>query len=227
MVKEMESLIGKEVFGLVPLPKGKPAIGSCWHSRTKYDTHKTIEKRKACPVAKGFLQRKGVDFDETYAPSTKQETIWMVLTQMVINGWESNQIDVMTVFLNSLLQHKVYLKRPEGFVDKDHPDWVWRVKASLYGLCQASPEWHLTLVSNLKAFGMIQSMADPCLSTYEVNDKLMGTVVVHGDDFPVSGDPTFIKLADEKLSEKYKISLVPLIHICHSRSLARTKVRCI
>lgn len=206
MVKEMESLIDKDVFELVPLPKGKRAIGCRWHYRTKLNTDKTIDKLKARLVAKGFLQKHGVDFDETYAPSTKHETIRMVLTHMVLLGWESKQLDVMTAFLNSLLQHEVYLKQPEGFIHPDHPDWVWRVKASLYGLRQAPREWHLTLTKDLKSFGMNQSTADPVLFTYHADDRLKGVVVVHVDDFLVTGEKEFIALIDEKLGGKYKMS---------------------
>lgn len=72
----------------------------------------------------------------------------------------------MTVFLNSLLQNKVYLKQPEWFVNAEHPDWVWRVKASLYGLKQAPCEWHLTLTKDQISCGMEQSQADPVLFTY-------------------------------------------------------------
>lgn len=169
MNKEMQSLRDKDVFELVPLPKGKRAIGCRWHYITKFNTDKTVDKLKARWVAKGFLQRKGVDFDETYAPSTKQETIRMVLSHMAIHGWDSQQMDVMTAFLNSLLQHEVYLKQPEGFVDAEHPEWVWRVKASLYGLRQAPREWHLTLKKELESFGMKQSQSDPVLYIHKQN----------------------------------------------------------
>lgn len=74
-MKEMESLIDKDVFELVPLPKGKRGIGCLWNYRTKFNTNKMVDKRKACLVAKGFLPQKGINFDETYTPSTKHETI--------------------------------------------------------------------------------------------------------------------------------------------------------
>lgn len=89
MVKEMGSLIDKYVFELVPLRKGTRAIGCQWHYCTKYNTNKSIEKRDARLVSEGFLQRKGVHYDVTYAPSTKHDTICMVMTHMVLMGWES------------------------------------------------------------------------------------------------------------------------------------------
>lgn len=91
---------------------------------TKLNTKKTIDKRKARLVAKGFLQSKVIDLDETYSPSSKQETIHMVLTQMILNNWESKQMDTMTVFLNSILQHGMHLKQPEGFVDSKNSEYI-------------------------------------------------------------------------------------------------------
>lgn len=223
MVKEMESLIDKDVFELVPLPKGKRAIGCRWHYRTKFNTDKSVDKKKARLVAKGFLQRKGIDFDETYAPSTKHETIRMVLSHMVINGWESRQMDVMTAFLNSLLQHEVYLKQPEGFVSSKHPDWVWRVKASLYGLRQAPCEWHLTLKKELLSFGMEQSQSDPVLFIYRKTGIVTGVVVVHVDDFLVSGTPDFMKLAESQLTTSYQMSKSGPLDTYLSLKITRSK----
>lgn len=87
-------------------------------------------------MAKGYLQRKGIDYQETYAPSTRHETIRLIMSKMAVEAWESCQMDVMTALLNSFLREEVYMKQPEGFVDEEHPDWVWRIRASLYGLKQ-------------------------------------------------------------------------------------------
>lgn len=105
----------------------------------------TIEKFKACLIAKGYVQREGLDYHEPYALSTRQEKIRLVLSHMAREAWKSQQLDVMTAFLNSSLKEDVYLKQPEGFVNKKHPDWVWRFKASLYGLKQAPREWNVML----------------------------------------------------------------------------------
>lgn len=141
---EIDSLTQHRVFDLVPLPKGKRAIGCRWTYKTKYIDGQ-FERLKARLVAKGFLQKKGVDFNETYAPSTRAETIRIVMSHMVRENWDSQQMDVMTDFLNSTLQEEVYLKQPEGFINAEHPTWVWRIRASLYGLRQAPREWNLML----------------------------------------------------------------------------------
>lgn len=69
MQKKIDSLNKKKVFDLVPLPKGKKSIGCRWAYKTKY-LDGVLDRRKARLLAKGYLQRKGVDFHETYAPST-------------------------------------------------------------------------------------------------------------------------------------------------------------
>lgn len=74
MEEEIRSLIDRRVFDLVPLPKGKEAIGCRWTYKTKYNNEK-IKRFKARLVAKGYLQKKGVDFNETYALSTRAENI--------------------------------------------------------------------------------------------------------------------------------------------------------
>lgn len=79
MNSEMESLLLNKVFDLVPLPKGKKAIGCRWHYRTKASEDGKPGRKKARLVAKGYLQRQGIDYQETYAPSTRHETIRLVL----------------------------------------------------------------------------------------------------------------------------------------------------
>lgn len=96
-------------------------------------------------VAKGFLQCPGIDYQDTYAPSTRQETVRLLLSHMAMKDWDSCQMDVMTALLNSQLSNQIYLCQPQVFVDPTHPDWVWHVKASLYGLKQAPREWNQTL----------------------------------------------------------------------------------
>lgn len=82
---------------------------------------------------------------------------------MVKENWESQHIDVMNAFLNSSLQQEVYLKQPKGFIDAEHPTWVWRVRVSLYGLKQAPREWNLMLTNKLISDGLQQSSHNPVL----------------------------------------------------------------
>ena len=76
----------------------------------------SLDKRKSKLVAKGFAQKEGVDYEETFAPTTKWATIQTLFALAVQNGWKVHQMDVKTVFLNGDLKGKVFMSQPEGFV---------------------------------------------------------------------------------------------------------------
>lgn len=88
MNSEMESLLLNKVFDLVLLPKGKRAIGCKWHFKTKSSEKGLPGRKKAQLVAKGYLQRKGFDYQETYAPSTRHETIRLIMSKMAVEACE-------------------------------------------------------------------------------------------------------------------------------------------
>lgn len=125
MSSEIKSLLQNKVFDLVPLPPGKKVIGCRWHFRIKPSVDGVPGRNKARLVAKGYLQRKGIDYQDTYAPSTCHETVCLLLSHMAAHAWESCQMEFMTAFLNSLLQEEVYLKQPEGYIDPKHPISLW------------------------------------------------------------------------------------------------------
>ena len=115
-------------------------------------------------------------------------------------------MDVMTAFLNSLLQEEVYLKQPEEYVDQLHPDWVWRVRASLYGLKQSPREWNSLLTKELVAMGLTQSEHNPVLFTQTKDGKVVGAVIVHVDDFYVTGEKEVLHKIRSNLSKRFKMS---------------------
>lgn len=223
MTLEMDSLVAKNVFTLVPLSKGKKAIGCRWAYRTKRKVDGSIDKHKARLVVKGYLQRKGIEYHETYAPLTRQETIRFVLSHMAKEAWESQQMDVMTAFLNSLLYEEVYIKQPEGFEDSLHPDWVWRVKASLYGLKQAPSDCNVVLTKELVSYGVVQSKADPVLFTYRRDSKIIGAVVVHVDDIILTGTKSFMDEISPRLRGCFKMSRVGPVDTYLSLKVERGK----
>lgn len=112
----------------------------------------------------------------------------------------------MTTFLNSQLTDNIYLHQPEGFVDSKHPDWVWRVKESLYGLKQVPCEWNHLLTSELPSYGFEQSKNDPVLFTHKVGDKIQGALVVHVNDIILAGVKTFVKSIKVKLQGQFRMS---------------------
>ena len=114
MEEEYNSIIKNQTWTLVDLPKGKKAIDTKWLYKIKYKADGTLEKYKARLVAKGYVQQ-GVDYEETFAPIAKMNTIRTVLALATYNNWEIEQMDIKSAFLKSILEEEVYVTQPRGF----------------------------------------------------------------------------------------------------------------
>ena len=84
-------------------------------------------------MVRGFRQRGGVDFTDTFAPVVKLGTIRAVLQLAVSRAWHVHQLDVSNAFLHGHLAEQVFCEQPTGFVDAEHPDFVCLLSRSLYG----------------------------------------------------------------------------------------------
>jgi hypothetical protein len=98
----------------------------------------SLDCYKACWVLRGFTQRPGVDYDETFNPVVKFATVRVVLSLALSRNWAIHHLDVKNAFLHGTLTETVYCSQPIGFIDAAHPDLVCRLNRSLYGLKQAS-----------------------------------------------------------------------------------------
>ena len=112
----------------------------------------TIDKYKARLVIRGFNQKKGVDYFDSYSPLTKTATIRTLIALAAIHDLVVHQMDVKMSFLNGDLKKEIYMTQPEGFVVLRQEDKVCKLKKSLYGLKQALKQWNekfnITLVDN-------------------------------------------------------------------------------
>lgn len=129
--------------------------------KKKYNPDGTIKKFKARLVARGFTQREGIDYNETFAPSSRQESLKAFLAVNGYRDWEMVQLDVVGAFLYGELDEEIYLSQPEGFVNHDFPDHVWCLNSSLYGLKQSARQWHQCLTDQLKTIGSTVAQVNP------------------------------------------------------------------
>jgi hypothetical protein len=109
-------------------------VGCKWVFRVKRHANGSIDRFKAKLVAKGFNQRPGLDYKETFSTVVKLVTIQTVLTIAVMQGWSLRQLDVNNAFLHRHLTEKVYVKQPFGFRNPKHPDYVCCLTKAIYGL---------------------------------------------------------------------------------------------
>ena len=97
----------------VPRPSGK-VIGTKSVMRVKTDASRNLEKYKARVVAKGFRQVEGVDYEETFAPTVRFQSVRALVAMAAGVGWELDQMDVTTAFLYAELEEETYVEIPEG-----------------------------------------------------------------------------------------------------------------
>ena len=120
---EMDSLHDHNVWDLVELPKGQKVVGSKWVFKLKRNEYGSVEKCKARLVAQGYSQEKGLNYDETFSPVVKSESICSAIALASKNGLKMYQLDVTTAFLNGELEEEVYVKQPEGLLLKVKSTW--------------------------------------------------------------------------------------------------------
>ncbi|GJW40952.1 retrovirus-related pol polyprotein from transposon TNT 1-94 [Tanacetum coccineum] len=148
MQEELNQFIANDVWELVPQPRNMTIIGTKWVFRNKLDENGIVSRNKARLVAQGYNQQEGIDYDETYAPVARLESIRILLAYACALDFKLFQMDVKSAFLNGFINEEVYVAQPPGFIDFEKPDHVYKLNKALYGLKQAPKSWH----DRLKAF---------------------------------------------------------------------------
>ena len=101
---------------MVPRPEGEHIIGTKWIFHNKTDEEGNVIHNKARPIAQGYSLMEGVDYNETFAPIARMESIIILLSQTCHLRFKLYQMDVKTAFLNGLLKEDVYVAQPKGFI---------------------------------------------------------------------------------------------------------------
>ncbi|GJX34164.1 retrovirus-related pol polyprotein from transposon TNT 1-94 [Tanacetum coccineum] len=149
MQEELNQFIANDVWELVPQPKNMTIIGTKWVFRNKLDENGIVSRNKARLVAQGYNQQEGIDYDETYAPVARLESIRILLAYACALDFKLFQMDVKSAFLNGFINEEVYVAQPLGFIDFEKPDHVYKLKKALYGLKQAPKALFTHIMSNL------------------------------------------------------------------------------
>ncbi|GJU64135.1 retrovirus-related pol polyprotein from transposon TNT 1-94, partial [Tanacetum coccineum] len=170
-----------DVWELVPPPHCVMIIALKWIYKVKLDEYGDVLNNKARLVAKGYRQEEGLDFEESFALVARLEAIRIFIANAASKNMTDNQMDVKTAFLNGELKEEVYVSQPEGFVDPDRPNHVYRLKKALYGLKQAPRAWYDTLSKFLLAKGFSKGVLDPTLFIWKTGKHTLH-VQIYVDD---------------------------------------------
>ncbi|GJS28528.1 retrotransposon protein, putative, ty1-copia subclass [Tanacetum coccineum] len=160
---EIDSILQNHTWELVDLPPSCKPLGYKWIFKKKMKVDGTIDKYKARLVIKGFRQREGLDYFDTYSPVTQITSIRMILAIAALRNLEVHQMDVKTAFLNRDLEEEIYMNQPEGFVAPGQEGKVCRLVKSLYGLKQAPKQWHQKFDHTMLESGFKINECDKCV----------------------------------------------------------------
>jgi len=173
-----------------------------------------VERYKARLVVQGYTQKFGLDYEETFSPVVRFESIKSVIALRAQHKLQLDQMDVSTTFLHGELGEEVYMRQPEGFIEQGKEHLVCCLKRSIYGLKESPRCWNHSLDSKLKEMGFEQTSNDPCLYIHFDSEGVMFLVAVYVDDIVLGGRrEAKTNAVREELSKKFEMKdLGPLHH---------------
>nr|GEW46074.1 hypothetical protein [Tanacetum cinerariifolium] len=196
------------VWELVLRPYKVMVITVKWIYKVKLDKLGGILKNKARLVARGYSQEEGIDFEESFASVARLEAIRIFLAYAAHKNMVVYHMDVKTVFLNGNLREEVYVSHPDGFVDQDNPNHVYKLKKALYGLKQAPRAWYDRLSSFLISQDFSKGSVDQTLFIRR-NDNDLFLVQIYVDDIIfVASTPELCDPFANIMCSKFKISMM-------------------
>ncbi len=198
---EIDALTKNGTWTLVDLLTGQKAVRSKWVFKWKIDMHYRVRL-----VAKGFTQIFGLDYDETFSPVARFESLRLLLALAALEDWEIHQMDVKSAFLNGLLDEEIYMEQPEGFVDPDHSDKVCLLNKAIYGLKQALRAWNQQFHGVLLDLGFSRTHSDAGVY-HRQDDGGTAIIILYVDDITILGDSLDnINKIKSALSNRYEMT---------------------
>src|SRR5438477_6110294 len=150
---EIQAIVANNTWTLTDLPPGFKALPLRWVCRTKRDANNVFEKYKGRIVVKGYAQQAALDFDKTFAPVVRIESVRAILAITAANDLFILHVDCTNAFLNGLSDLELYILPPEGFIDRKYPNKVLWLNKALYGLKQALRIWYCPLCGVIVGLG--------------------------------------------------------------------------
>ncbi|GJX11118.1 retrovirus-related pol polyprotein from transposon TNT 1-94 [Tanacetum coccineum] len=208
MQEELNEFEHLEVWELVPHPDKVMAITLKWIYKVKLDELGGILKNKARLVARGYRQEEGINFEESFAPVARIESIRIFLAFTAHKNMIIYQMDVKTTFLNGILCEEVYVSQPDGFVDQDNPNNVYKLKKALYRLKQASLAWYDLLSKFLLTQDFSKGTVDPTLFIRRQGNDILLVQIFVDDIIFASTTPELYDEFSKIMCSNFKMSMM-------------------
>ncbi|GKD98878.1 retrovirus-related pol polyprotein from transposon TNT 1-94 [Tanacetum coccineum] len=208
MKEELHEFERLEVWELVPRPDKVIVIILKWIYKVKLDELGGILKNKALLVARGYRQKDGIDFEESFALVARLDAIRIFLAYAAHMNMVVYQMDVKTAFLNGILCEEVYVSQPDRFVDQDNLNHVYKLNKALYGLKQAPRAWYDLLSKFLLSQEFSKGTVDPTFYIRRQGIDLL-LVQIYVDDIIFAS--TTLELCDQFskiMCSQFKMSIM-------------------
>ena len=204
MDEEIEQLHKLGTYTSTKLPADRKAIACKWVYRLKKDSEGNIVRYKARLVAKGFSQIPGIDFDETFAPVMRLDTLRLLLALSISLNLKVHVADVVGAYLNAHLKESIYMQQIPGY--EDGTANVLQLLRTLYGLKQSGRAWNEKLNKAFMKLGYIRLISDQCVYIRRLDQKL-SIVAVHVDDMTIfASDDDIMSEIKKEFTEFFTIT---------------------
>ena len=184
---EMAALQKNCTWTLAKLPKGKRTVGCKWVFSIKHKANGSIERYKTRLIVKGYTQTHGIDYQKTFFPIAKLNTVRVLLSLAVNLDWPLHQFDMENAFLHKNLEEEVYMDIPPNFETSSKAEGVCRLQKALYGLKQSLRAQFGRFNSAMKNHGFKQSNSDHTLFLKHQDGKIT-TLIIYVDDIIITGN---------------------------------------
>ena len=206
MEEEMNSLTENNTFTLSDLPEGKNAVGGRWVYTIK-ESSTGAKTFKARYVAKGYSQVRGIDFQETFAPTANLTSLRVLMQMAAQHDLVLHQMDVKTAYLNAPIDCEIYMDQAEGFEVPSGSGGrlVYKLNKSLYGLKQSGRNWNHVLNCFLLENGFVQNPVDNCVYSKHVGSGFLAMLVWVDDIIIAASNMLLMSEAKGMLKERFLI----------------------
>lgn len=198
--REINMLRRMKVWEETDLPAGKRAVSSKWVLGKKHDANGVVTKYKARFVVRGFDQREGIDFHETFAPTARFASLMIIFAIAVKKGWPLRGFDVVSAYPHSPIDEEIYIEPPDGFPCSTTGK-VLLLRRALYRTKQAARCWWKFFSKVLTGMGCAFCVGDQSLYVLRYKSDV-AILWIHVDDGQLCGSSleifSYIKRALEK-----------------------------
>jgi hypothetical protein len=154
-------------------------------------------------VAKGFTQREGIDYTETFSPVSCKDSLRIIMVLVAYYDLELHQMDVKTAFINGDLLENVYMVQPKGFAVKEKEHIGCHLRKSIYGLKQTSIQWYLKFDETIRSFGFKENENDNCIYAKFRSEKFIFLILYVDDILLASSDVSLLLETKRFLSSNF------------------------